>query len=64
MKVKQMLIAIQRRYGKPVVKREPAMAEVVKALFQHFLLEARIEGCSLKKLRLGALYVLPFFSNA
>ena len=64
LKVKQMLIAIKRRYGKPVVKREPATVEVVKALFQHFLPEARIEGCSLKNLRSGALYVLLFFSNA
>ena len=41
-----------------MVKREPARAEVVKALFQHSLLEARIEGCSLKNLRFGALYIL------
>ena len=64
LKVKQLLVAIRRRFGKPVVKRELETAEVVKALLQHFLPEAIVEGCSLKKLRFVALYVLLLFSNA
>ena len=61
--VKQLLIAIKRRHGKPVVKREPAKAEVVWALFEHFLLVGGTEECSLKKWKFASLYVLLFFSN-
>ena len=37
-----------------MVKGEPAMVEVVRALFEHFLPEVRMEGCSLKNLRSAA----------
>ena len=63
-KVKQVMMAIRRRFAKPVVKKEPVKAEVVKALFQHFIREAVVKGCSLKKLRFAVLYVLLYFSNA
>ena len=63
-KVKQVMMAIRRKFSKPVVKREPATVEVVKALFQHFVPEAVIEGCSLKRLRFAAFYVLLYFANA
>ena len=60
-KVKQVMMAIRRKFSKAVVKRGPATAEVVKALIQNFVPEAVIEDSSLTKLRFAVLYVLLYF---
>ena len=54
LKVKQLLKTIKRRHRKPVMKREPATAEVVRALLQNFLPDRVNSVCALKNLRFRA----------
>ena len=63
-KVAQLLVALKRKLGKPVVKRAPINSEILLALVKHFLPEGVESTENLLNFKWACLFLIQYFASA
>ena len=63
-KVAQLLVALKRKLGKPVVKRAPINSEMLLSLVKHFLPEGMESPQNVLNFRWACLFSIQYFASA